>query len=593
MAAHRPGYTPGHDTQTLRRVLSSSSSPSSPAPRRRSRSRSRPTAVGSGGAAATVDLLGTRAAIDTLRGRRQRRRRRRGRRGRARRDRALLVRHRRRRLHGHPHARGQGHHDRLARGVAGRDAAGFVPRERSPAAVQRRALQRPLRRRAGHRGRLEPRPARVRHPVARRGAAAGDRHRPRRLHGRPDLRRPDQRRTSTSSTTFPPRPSSTSTRRHRRATWGPRSGTPTSRAPTSGSPSSGTKGFYRGAVADAMVEAAQNPPIAADANHTWRPGLMTMRDLHRYAAIEREPTHVGYRGLDVWGMGPPSSGGSTVGEALNILEGYDLSPTDPPTFASASGAASVPRVVALLVRGPQRLAGRPGLLRRPARRAALRRVRRRAPGADQIPPRAADQPGAGRQPEARSQSTTHLVVSDDEGTVVSYTFTIESTGGNGIVVPGWGFLLNNELTDFNFDSLTHPNRADGDKRPRSSMSPTIVTRRRRAVPRGRLPGRLDDHHDRAAGAARAPRPRQDPAARRSPRRGRASATPPPRRPSRRSSHRPRARRSTTTPATATPSRCPAEIGAVTGIEFLGGGRVLAAAEPVRRGGGHAETTTSP
>ena len=58
--------------------------------------------------------------------------------------------------------------------------------------------------------------------------------------------------------------------------------------------------------------------------------------------------------------------------------------------------------------------------------------------------------------------------------VVSYTFTIESTGGNGIVVPGWGFLLNNELTDFDFDSLTHPNRADGGKRPRSSMAPTIV-----------------------------------------------------------------------------------------------------------------------
>jgi gamma-glutamyltranspeptidase/glutathione hydrolase len=74
------------------------------------------------------------------------------------------------------------------------------------------------------------------------------------------------------------------------------------------------------------------------------------------------------------------------------------------------------------------------------------------------------------------QSTTHLVVSDRRGNVVSYTFTIESTGGNGIVVPGYGFLLNNELTDFNFDSLTHPNRADGDKRPRSSMSPTIVTR---------------------------------------------------------------------------------------------------------------------
>ena len=58
--------------------------------------------------------------------------------------------------------------------------------------------------------------------------------------------------------------------------------------------------------------------------------------------------------------------------------------------------------------------------------------------------------------------------------VVSYTFTIESTGGNGIVVPGWGFLLNNELTDFNIDAPTHPNSPDGGKRPRSSMAPTYV-----------------------------------------------------------------------------------------------------------------------
>jgi gamma-glutamyltranspeptidase/glutathione hydrolase len=72
------------------------------------------------------------------------------------------------------------------------------------------------------------------------------------------------------------------------------------------------------------------------------------------------------------------------------------------------------------------------------------------------------------------QSTTHLTVADNRGNVVSYTFTIESTGGNGIVVPGYGFLLNNELTDFNFDSTTHPNRADRSKRPRSSMAPTII-----------------------------------------------------------------------------------------------------------------------
>ena len=76
----------------------------------------------------------------------------------------------------------------------------------------------------------------------------------------------------------------------------------------------------------------------------------------------------------------------------------------------------------------------------------------------------------------QSETTTHLTTSDKWGNVVSYTFTIESTGGSGLVVPGFGFLLNNELTDFNFDSPTHPNRVEGGKRPRSSMSPTIVLR---------------------------------------------------------------------------------------------------------------------
>ena len=84
------------------------------------------------------------------------------------------------------------------------------------------------------------------------------------------------------------------------------------------------KGFYRGAVADALVETVQHPPVGPTANHVWRPGVIKMRDLHEYVAPERAPTHVTYRGHDVYSMGPPSSGGSTVGEALNILEGYDL-----------------------------------------------------------------------------------------------------------------------------------------------------------------------------------------------------------------------------------------------------------------------------
>src|SRR5207248_8019391 len=83
--------------------------------------------------------------------------------------------------------------------------------------------------------------------------------------------------------------------------------------------------FYRGAIADALVGTVDHPPVSPTASNVFRPGVMTMRDLHSYVAPERAPTHVSYRGLDVYSMGPPSSGGSTVGEALNILEGYPLS----------------------------------------------------------------------------------------------------------------------------------------------------------------------------------------------------------------------------------------------------------------------------
>ncbi|MGH2745686.1 MAG: gamma-glutamyltransferase family protein, partial [Thermoleophilaceae bacterium] len=254
----------------------------------------------------------------------------------------------------------------------------------------------------------------------------------------------------------------------------------------------GPEGFYDGPVAEAMVEAAQHPPLADDADHTWRPGLMTAADVAGYTAPEREPAHISYRGLDVWGMGPPSSGGSTVGEALNILEGYrDL-------------AADRTRAFHLLLESSRfAFADRNAYLADPAffdvplsgllsdSFAAERRALISESTAATSPVAPGDpydnQGDPGRQGQASAtishprQSTTHLVVSDRKGTVVSYTFTIESTGGNGIVVPGWGFLLNNELTDFNFDSTTHPNRAEGGKRPRSSMSPTIVTRHGKPV----------------------------------------------------------------------------------------------------------------
>ena len=247
----------------------------------------------------------------------------------------------------------------------------------------------------------------------------------------------------------------------------------------------GADGFYAGPVARAMVDAVSTPPLTPEADNVWRPGVMTLDDVAAYEAPEREPTRVGYRGYDVYSMGPPSSGGSTVGEALNILEGYDL--------------AGVPRERALhLYLEASRFAyadrnaylADPGFFAVPLRgllsdgfaaerRALVGETAATSPVAPGNPYPWNGSDGAAAAPAAvadRTGSTTHLTVSDRWGNVVSYTYTIESVGGNGVVVPGWGFLLNNELTDFNFTSTTHPNRVEGGKRPRSSMSPTIVLR---------------------------------------------------------------------------------------------------------------------
>jgi gamma-glutamyltranspeptidase/glutathione hydrolase len=341
----------------------------------------------------------------------------------------------------------------------------------------------------------------------------------------------------------------------------------------------GPRGFYDGAIARAIAQAAQHPPIAATANHAWRPGLVTERDIARYDAIRREPTHVRYRGLDVWGMGPPSSGGSTVGEALNILEGY-----------RPLGADRVQALHRFIEASRYSFADRNAYLADPSYfDVPLRGLLSDSFAAERralITDKAANAVVAPGDPyDHEGTSTTHLTVTDAHGTVVSYTFTIEATGGNGIVVPGWGFLLNNELTDFNYDSTTHPNRAEGGKRPRSSMAPTIVTRDGKPFLAVGSPGGatiittvlqiLVDRLDLGAGlpaAIAAPRVSQRNAV--------ASAAEP-------AFIASREAQQLIAQYGHNPFTNAGEIGAATGIEFLGGGRLLAAAEPVRRGSGSA------
>jgi gamma-glutamyltranspeptidase/glutathione hydrolase len=193
-----------------------------------------------------------------------------------------------------------------------------------------------------------------------------------------------------------------------------------------------------------------------------------------------------YRGHDVYGMATPSSGGSTVGEALNILERSDLGALENTQAlhryleASALAFADRNRYVgddtprrlldALLTNG---FAASRACLIDPLH-AAQKPVAPGVPDGDH----AACTTATGGASTDYGKSTTNLTVADKWGNVVEYTLTIEQIGGNGIVVPGRGFLLNNELTDFNFTNTQapadDPNLPGPGKRPRSSMAPTIV-----------------------------------------------------------------------------------------------------------------------
>lgn len=245
----------------------------------------------------------------------------------------------------------------------------------------------------------------------------------------------------------------------------------------------GEKAFYEGPMAQAIVEAVNRPPLAN--GRSVAGGNMTLADLANYEARIRQPVHTTYRGYDIYGMPQPSSGGVTVAEALNILEGYDLKSLPRAQaehlYIEASRLAFADRNAYL---GDPEYVDAPvdGLLSKQyaAQRRALinpERASNAATAGDPYPFQN-DQsiPLRPQQPSNRAQEglhTTHFTVSDKDGNVVSYTFTIESWGGSGIVVPGYGFLLNNELTDFDFTG-PRPNVPEAGKRPRSSMAPTIA-----------------------------------------------------------------------------------------------------------------------
>jgi gamma-glutamyltranspeptidase/glutathione hydrolase len=238
----------------------------------------------------------------------------------------------------------------------------------------------------------------------------------------------------------------------------------------------GADAFYTGEIAEAIVETVRS--------HADNPGLLSLQDLAGYVVKERDVVCAPYRGYEVCGMGPPSSGALAVGQILGIVSDFEigrLGPEDPESwrifgdasrlafadrerFVADSDFVSIPK--GLL--NADYLASRAQLLRRPV-----------ALGQDEAT--------AGAPPWDRAElrldgmsfeapSTSHFVIVDEAGNIASMTSSIESGFGSRLMAAG--FLLNNQLTDFSFapekDGQAVANRVEPGKRPRSSMSPTIV-----------------------------------------------------------------------------------------------------------------------
>ncbi|MFH8344316.1 gamma-glutamyltransferase [Streptomyces sp. NPDC018045] len=358
----------------------------------------------------------------------------------------------------------------------------------------------------------------------------------------------------------------------------------------------GVDTLYDGRLGKDVVRTVRKPPVRPGAERKVRPGDLTAKDLRAYEVRRQAPTRTRYRGLDVYGMAPGSSGGTSIAEALNILEHRDLSKLSEKDYLHRYIEASR---IAFADRG--RWVGDPEFEDVPTRGLTSQRFADSraclikddavltsplAPG-DPRHPRPCVAGGRAAPTTYEGENTTHLTVADKWGNVVAYTLTIEQTGGSGIVVPGRGFLLNNELTDFSFapanPAVHDPNLPGPGKRPRSSMTPTIVLRDGRPVVALGSPGgatiittvlqSLLNHLDRGmplVDAIAAPRASQrnaaatelEPGLWNSPVRAQLEAI---------------GHRFTRNP----------EIGAATGVQRLPGGRWLAAAEKERRGGGSA------
>ncbi len=236
---------------------------------------------------------------------------------------------------------------------------------------------------------------------------------------------------------------------------------------------SGPAVFYQGHIADLIVKEMQRGD-----------GIISKADLAAYKPIWRDPIKIGYRGYTIYSMPPSSSGGVTMGEALNILEGY--SPLPP--FNSAQYVHLLAEAMRRAFIDRNEYLGDPAFVSMPLGRLLSKNYAAKLRGEIQ-PDRATPTPpfvAGGKE----GQHTTHYSVVDAQGDAVSVTTTLNSSFGSGVTVTGAGFLLNNEMDDFasapgkpNQYGLVQgeANAIQPGKRMLSAMTPTIVL-----DPQGRL-----------------------------------------------------------------------------------------------------------
>lgn len=224
----------------------------------------------------------------------------------------------------------------------------------------------------------------------------------------------------------------------------------------------GTDVFYGGEIAEDIIYAVRNA--------AFHPGHMSLKDLEDYRVKERMPVETSYRDYRIVSPGPPSSGGTTLAQTLNILEHFDLS-----SMAPASRVKVLSKAQYFAFQDRLRYLGDPDFVDVPVEKIISKDFA--ANYAEKIKT-AAEIPMVMQAPE-EGQQTSHLSIRDSAGNIVSYTTTIEHLFGSAMIVPGRGFFLNNELTDFEAEPHDEagglkPNAARGGKRPLSSMTPVIV-----------------------------------------------------------------------------------------------------------------------